>query len=145
MVCALYHKDFVHFYCCSSFLLLILMRWSSFCMMISQKISNSPVFNNAVTLFSPKDSAKLLHGWKQRLSKCLLYRKEWSVGFRLSCVSFNWSSNFFLTSGRLGKAMLSYCLDNSETTNSSITLHMLYHIYAPSTQVCVAVSHVHHS
>ena len=142
-----------------SFLLLILMNWSSSYLIASQKpqlVSIAPVFNQTLTLPTPNDSAGLLYGWKQSSSKCLPYKLEWSVGSHLSHVGFTWSTHFILSSGSLEKPYkcsrslqvevqpvevqpieLSSCLDNRKTTHSSITLHMLY--YANALSTCVAV------
>ena len=118
---------------------------------LSKTASISSVFNSTLTPPTPKDSASLLYGWKQSSSKCLLYKLEWFVASHLSNVGFTWSAHFFLSSGSLEKPYrcspcqqvelqpieLSYHLDNSKTTHSSITLHMLYYTNALSTQVAV--------
>ena len=127
-----------------SLLLLFVMNRSSSCLMVSQKqlpSSIAPFFNK--TFFSltklptSMDSSSLLYGWKQSTSKCLLYmyKLEWSVGFHLSHVGFTRSTHFVLSSRCLKKwygcspsqqvelqpFYISYCLDNTKTTHSSIT------------------------
>ena len=123
---------------------------------LSKTVSIAPFFDNTLTLLTPntpKDSASLLSGWKQLSSKCLLYKLKWSssVGSYLSPVGFTWSAHFLLSRGFLEKPYspslqvelqpidLPYCLGNSKTTHSSITLHMLYHTHTLSTWVAVVL------
>ena len=106
---------------------------------LSKSVSIAPFFNDTLTLPTLKDPASLLYGWKQSSAKCLLYKLEWSstVASHLSHVAFSWSAHLFLSRGSLEKPYrcspslqvelqpieLSYSLDNSKTTHSSITLH----------------------